>query len=277
MREPEVSIVVPTRDRPALLARCLAALDRQEGLSSLEVVVVDDGSRDAATVAAVVARFPEARLLRLDGRGPAAARNRGVVAARAPFICFSDDDCLPWAHWAARLAGELRDGADAVGGLSVSVDPNAPATRATGVVGRGLRSSEGAHPYRSFAATASLAARADVMHAVPFDEGYRFASEDRDWCARITSAGYTLALRADAIVTHLRSDGVFEFWKRYVRYGEGSHRFRTIHSGGRPAQSGFYLHLLRNGFAEGPSVGALVALSQLATAVGYAHAARRRR
>ena len=42
---PSVSIVVPTRDRPLALARCLAAIERLDHPAErLEVVVVDDGS-----------------------------------------------------------------------------------------------------------------------------------------------------------------------------------------------------------------------------------------
>ena len=48
----EISIVVPTRDRPEALARCLGALASQD-LDGIEVVVVDDGSRDRGAVEAV--------------------------------------------------------------------------------------------------------------------------------------------------------------------------------------------------------------------------------
>jgi len=46
------TVIVPTRDRPASLARCLEALDVQEGTRDLEVLVVGDGSVSADEVAA---------------------------------------------------------------------------------------------------------------------------------------------------------------------------------------------------------------------------------
>ncbi|MGH2951859.1 MAG: glycosyltransferase family 2 protein, partial [Solirubrobacterales bacterium] len=94
-----VSVVVPTRDRPESLARCLRALAGQE-LGELEIVVVDDGSRDRGTVEAVVARTSRARVIRLPGRGPAAARNVGARAAEGRVVCFTDDDCEADPGWA---------------------------------------------------------------------------------------------------------------------------------------------------------------------------------
>jgi glycosyltransferase involved in cell wall biosynthesis len=70
------TVVVPTRDRPDSLARCLEALAAQS-LAGLEVVVVDDGS------VVPVPAPPGARLVRLPGLGAAAARNAGARAERA--------------------------------------------------------------------------------------------------------------------------------------------------------------------------------------------------
>ena len=103
-----VSVVVPTRDRPESLRRCLGAL-RAQDLAELEVIVVDDGSRDRGAVeAALAGAAPGVRLLRTPGRGPAAARNRGVRAATGEVVCFTDDDCEPEPGWARLLAGRSR-------------------------------------------------------------------------------------------------------------------------------------------------------------------------
>ncbi|MGH2987718.1 MAG: glycosyltransferase family 2 protein, partial [Solirubrobacterales bacterium] len=44
---PQLSVIVPTRDRAATIAETLARLAREEEAGSTEVVVVDDGSRDS--------------------------------------------------------------------------------------------------------------------------------------------------------------------------------------------------------------------------------------
>src|SRR3954471_23205116 len=101
------AVIVPTRNRPQSLARCLAALARQEGVAGLEVVVVDDGSLEREQVAVVVSGT-DARLIRSERpHGPAAARNRGVKATDAPVLLFTDDDCEPAEDWAARLSAAV--------------------------------------------------------------------------------------------------------------------------------------------------------------------------
>ena len=76
-----VSVVVPTKDRPTLLADTLRTVRAQEGVP-IEVVVVDDGSTDAAAVESVVAGLQDSRLRLVRHPSPAgvsAARNTGLT------------------------------------------------------------------------------------------------------------------------------------------------------------------------------------------------------
>lgn len=90
---PVVSIVIPTFDRPELLAPTLAALTRQT-FEDFEVVVVDDGSRQATTIRRVVDGFaPLVRLVRHGNSGEAGAVNFGLEESRGEIIgVLSDDD-----------------------------------------------------------------------------------------------------------------------------------------------------------------------------------------
>jgi GT2 family glycosyltransferase len=109
--EVEVTVLIPTRDRPASLRSTLAGVWRQRDVD-LEVVIVDDGSRPE--VAAEYGRLASERLLVLRNaapRGPAAARNTGIAAARGRWVAFLDDDDL-WAP--AKLRRQL-DAAQAAG------------------------------------------------------------------------------------------------------------------------------------------------------------------
>ena len=74
----EVTAVIPVRDRPAELARCLA------GLAGLRVIVVDDGSADHTAVAAAAAAAGALCLRRDRCGGAGAARNTGLAAVHLP-------------------------------------------------------------------------------------------------------------------------------------------------------------------------------------------------
>jgi glycosyltransferase involved in cell wall biosynthesis len=267
-----VSIVVPTRDRQPILGRCLAALAEQRGLGSFEIVVVDDGSVDGASVSALVAAQPLARLVRRGGAGPAAARNAGVRAAAGDVICFTDDDCEPDPEWAARLVSRLETGPDAVGGSSVNGRPGDPFLEASELILIRLQASTSRRlPKRVFIPTNNLACRRSLLLEQPFDERYpTAAAEDRAWCASLAAAGYTLAVEPEAIVAHRPALGLRHFWRQHVRYGRGAFRFaRTTPGSEWKEPPAFYLGLVRAGVSRGPVCAALVLLAQLATGVGY--------
>jgi peptidoglycan/xylan/chitin deacetylase (PgdA/CDA1 family)/glycosyltransferase involved in cell wall biosynthesis/predicted TPR repeat methyltransferase len=93
-----VSVVVPTIGRRESLRRLLDSLASQTASpEDFEVVVVDDGSSDGS--AEVLAHFADAaaihlKVLRQDGSGAAAARNRGVRNAGGRIVLFLDDDLV---------------------------------------------------------------------------------------------------------------------------------------------------------------------------------------
>lgn len=268
-----VSVVVPTRDRPAALAACLDALAAQTA-DGVEVVVVDDGSVDAAAVAAVAGRHPGVRLVRGEGRGPAAARNLGARTASGALLCFTDDDCRPGPGWVAALRRRVGDGADAVIGPTRNGRPGSPVAAASQVVTNHLTAStlDPVAGTAAFGPTSNVAVRAAVHARVPFDEDYPLAAgEDRDWCARLAAAGVVLAWEPEATVDHHQDLTLRTFWRQQSRYGRGAHRFH----GGRGRQPArFYAALLRAGWACGPRAGALVVVAQVATARGLLAEAR---
>ena len=85
---PLFTVVVPTHDRPQLLAEALESI-REQTERSWQCVVVDD----AGTIPAAIPDDPRFLLIRLPTtHGPAAARNAGLAAARGQYVCFLDDD-----------------------------------------------------------------------------------------------------------------------------------------------------------------------------------------
>jgi glycosyltransferase involved in cell wall biosynthesis len=275
----DVSVVVPTRDRPASLGRCLAALARQRYGGDWEIVVVDDGSRDAEAVAASVAAVRRARMLRSEGLGPAAARNRGARAAEGSILCFTDDDCEPSIDWLARLVVSVGNGADAAGGATVNASAQDPLAEASQTIAQYLvERSLAAASAPTFATSNNLACTAEAFAAVPFDERYPGAGgEDRDWCARLAARGLELVIEPSALVLHWHERDFRGFWLQHVAYGRGAFRYRRTHRfEGWLEPPRFYRGLVRAGLARGPAVGGFVCVAQLATAAGFLSEAARR-
>src|SRR5262249_4005834 len=91
-----VSVVLPTYDRAHTLRPRISRLLEQRGVG-LEVIVVDDGSRDDTPAVLATVRDPRLRVLQMAHGGVAAARNAGIAASRTPYVAFhdSDDVALP--------------------------------------------------------------------------------------------------------------------------------------------------------------------------------------
>ena len=256
-----ISVVVPTCDRPAALARCLAALARQRTSSPLEIVVVNDGRGPVDAHGA--------RLIRAGGVGPAAARNRGVGAARGSVVCFTDDDCAPGATWAQRLAHACMDGAAAAGTTVADPAAGAAAGAAQLLTNTLMATSLDGSGGLRFAPTCNLACHAATLATMPFDESFAFAAgEDRDWCARLVASGTLLRHVPDAVVVHRPQLGVYALVRQQLRYGRGAVGFAR--AGGVPAGAGFYRELARRTARAGAGTASLVALAQMSVAAGAA-------
>src|SRR5829696_7360010 len=117
----DVSVVIPTRDRPAWLATAVRCVLAQDGLT-VEVIVVDDGSAPAVEPDSSAGRTPVV-LRHPEPRGVSAARNTGIARAGGEWIAFLDDDDL-WAprKLADQLAAAMRADRGWVYAGSVDVD-----------------------------------------------------------------------------------------------------------------------------------------------------------
>ncbi len=101
---PPISVVLCTRDRPALLTAALASLAALD-YPAYEVVVVDTNPRSGLTPRAVAEHgWPEIRVVEAPVPGLARARNVGVRAAAHELIAFTDDDVLVDSGWLRGIA-----------------------------------------------------------------------------------------------------------------------------------------------------------------------------
>jgi GT2 family glycosyltransferase len=120
-RGPLISVVIPARNAAATIPRTLEALAAQDLDAPYEVIVVDNGSDDET---AALAEQAGVTVIREGRQRPGAARNRGVEAAAAPAIAFTDADCFPEPGWLSAGLRALNE-ADLVQGAVVA-DPSTP-------------------------------------------------------------------------------------------------------------------------------------------------------
>ncbi len=126
-------MVVCTRDRPAILDRCLQAIARLDHAPT-EIIVVDSAPRDDA--ACHVAERWGARYLVEPLPGASRARNRGAHAAAADVVALLDDEAVPEPGWLPKLLDEFRDPAVmAVAGRILGLEVESPAERLFEVMG----------------------------------------------------------------------------------------------------------------------------------------------
>jgi glycosyltransferase involved in cell wall biosynthesis len=85
------SVVVPCFNGGRYLDALMVSFERQT-LTGFEIIIVDDGSTDAATLQKLASLEGRARVVRQDNRGLSAARNSGIEAARSEFVAVLDCD-----------------------------------------------------------------------------------------------------------------------------------------------------------------------------------------
>jgi len=121
-----VSVVVPVYNAGEYLEPCLASV-REQTLSDIEIVIVDDGSTDESIeyVEAVYAADPRVQLISQANRGVSSARNVGIEAAHGEWITFIDcDDFYEGDALQRMYAATAEEGIDLVAGsIAVHFEP----------------------------------------------------------------------------------------------------------------------------------------------------------
>jgi GT2 family glycosyltransferase len=246
---PSIAVVIPTRERPEELARCLDSLIAQD-YPSFRVVVVDSAPLTPATadvVKDVAGRSPVAvDYLSTSLPGASRARNRALLEKLpGQLIVFTDDDTVADPHWLAEIAVAFAEhpDADAVAGVIV------PAELATDAQiwfeqfgghskGRGFvpdvfspataKRQSPLYPLPPFGTGANMAFRAGVLERLGgFDPALgpgshaRGGGDDTHVFMKLLYRGGTVVYQPTALIRHYHRRDVDGLRKQLVGYAIG--------------------------------------------------------
>lgn len=224
----DIETVVPVKDNTEGLAALLEKID-----PSL-TVVVDDGSKDSANLAALTQRAG-ARLIRhANNRGPAAARNSGISATQSNLVAFIDSDCVVTSNWAQDLAYNFND--PLVGLVAPRVRPWPDGSGlldryedARSSLDMGSQSAvvrPGA--FLSFVPSAAIVLRRDSAVGTVFDEELRLG-EDVDLVWRMDGAGWIVRYDPSVVVFHRSRTRLLPWLIRKYQYGTSAPNLEKRH------------------------------------------------
>lgn len=218
----DLTVVIPVRDRPHQLDRCLASL------AGLACVVVDDASVDAHAVAHVAQRHGAALVPLKHNVGPAAARNIGLAQVHSPYVAFVDSDVQVATTDLLRLARHFTDPAvvlvgPRVLGRSALARPRWYARYETRDSSLTLGNRPGS--VRPGAAVAWLPSACLVARTTELGEGFdgrRRVGEDVDLVWRLTATGRRVRYDPDIQAHHEIRSSMRAWLGRKAFYGTGS-------------------------------------------------------
>jgi GT2 family glycosyltransferase len=222
------TVIIPTRDRADLLQQCLASLwhttaDARAAGLDLEILVVDNGSREAATEALLQRWQPRIEVRRCDAAfNWSQLNNQAAAQASSDLLLLLNNDIeATRPGWLEAMAAQaLRPAVGCVG--AVLLYPDGTIQHGGVVVGmhsgadhayRDLEPGHGVHRGRSRLLSgwgavtgACLMLRRELLVRVGgFDEGLPVEFNDVDLCLRLGQLGYRHAIPPEAVLLHHES------------------------------------------------------------------------
>jgi len=224
---PRWAAVIVNYDGGDLLVGCVRSVLADSSAGPVEVVVVDNGSRDRS-IDSLHASFPDVRVVRAPGNvGYARAANLGIAASRAPVVAVLNVDLVVEAGAAKvlldRLDREARLGAigprlrnpDGTVYPSSRTMPSIPVAIGHAIFGLWNPENRYTARYRQLDADPTVPRLVDVVSGAAiwlrrtalddvggWDERYFMYLEDTDLCWRLRRAGWDVAYEPSAVVDH---------------------------------------------------------------------------
>jgi N-acetylglucosaminyl-diphospho-decaprenol L-rhamnosyltransferase len=250
----DLAVVVVNYNAGEYLARCVASVVEASGGLALDLLVVDNASRDGSARAAE-ARTPQVRLIdNPTNRGLSAAWNQGARAVDAPWILFLNPDAEIWQGdlRAFVKAGEVRPDVALVGPVIRNPDgtiyesgrgfphvleavghaflgPFAPENRFTRAYRQTSwdRSTEREVDWVSGAAM--LIRRSAFEQVGAFDEAFWLYGEELDLCTRLREAGWKVLVTPELEVVHEGGVSTGRSRRTHLMHSQSIYRYYRKH------------------------------------------------
>ncbi|HVJ97475.1 MAG TPA: glycosyltransferase family 2 protein [Acidimicrobiia bacterium] len=227
--QPAWAAIVVNYESGTLLLDAVRSLRAETSAGPVDVVVVDNGSRDGSA-AAVAREFPDVRVVTAPGNvGYARAANLGIASTRCAIVAVFNSDMTIEPGTAKAMLARFDDDPQlgACGPRIRNLDgtdypsarrmPSTPLAIGHGVFGiwwpsnpftaryRELDADPGRPRMVDWVSGAAVWLRRDALDAVGgWDERYFMYCEDLDLCWRVRGAGWTIAYEPDGVVVHVQ-------------------------------------------------------------------------
>ncbi|HSM86583.1 MAG TPA: glycosyltransferase [Candidatus Limnocylindrales bacterium] len=220
VQETRVSIIIPALNEERMIGRCLEAITRLDfPRDQFEVVVVDNGSRDATvSIAESFARQINLTVLQKKGVRISGLRNAGAQTARGAVLAFLDADCLPPPNWLTGLLALAANGESGVIGAHYLLPEG---STWVGRTWHKYQEAPKAGDVSHVPAGDLIIRREDFLRVGGFDESIQ-TNEDYELCERVRRHGMAVKAFPEIGVVHLGTAQSLRIFYRKQRW-HGTH------------------------------------------------------
>ena len=196
---PDISVVIPFHNARKFFQEALQSVKNQT-LPPFEIIVVDDGSEEPERK--FLENIQGFSIIRQENRGPAAARNTGIIAARGQFIAFLDADDLLFPNALASLYECLVSSPETGGAMGkVQLLWERPKENMPEKTEKLLNI-----PFFALLLGSSLIRKKTIEEVGFLDENLRFG-EDTDFFLRIREHGFPLSKSPSTVLRYRLHEG----------------------------------------------------------------------
>lgn len=197
----KISVIIPTYKDWERLQLCLVALEKQTlPLNEFEVIVVNNHIDDE------IPQFQfsyQLKILRETKSGSYAARNTGVAASSAPFLAFTDSDCICDENWLLNALELIETAAcDTIGGCVQIFKASPTSSRVAYLYDKHMAFRQIRNVKMGVSVTANLIVKREVFDFIGGFNAEAKSGGDWHFTKQTVNAGFKLIYGANVIVKH---------------------------------------------------------------------------